>query len=97
MKIEKITHFDIAVEFIKFNLAKDEYDKFEFHKLLLWGTISRIILYALACYNMIWGFKFGGVAQLLVALLCSFMNMTNFVFNIIRMKLKDNGENEEVL
>ena len=95
----KIEHLNICIEYIRFCLSKGKYDCLPIKKLYLMETITRIFLYFLVCYNMICGVSFLGVFELLVALFCSFLNMVNFIYTLLKMlnAFVNEDDNEEVL
>lgn len=87
--MKKPTVFEIAIEFVKFNFSIAPYLGDYIKYLYLMGTISRIMLYSVAVFDLIKDRYFIGIILLMEALFLSYINASNFFCTYMRERLDE--------
>ena len=80
-------------KYIKFCLGKWEYDYFpETNKYIIWGTITRFIVYGIVVFHMVINnklFIITAIYLLFMSLWILFLNLYNFFNNLLREKIDE--------
>jgi hypothetical protein len=80
-------------KYIKFCLGKREYDYFpETNNFIIWGTISRFVIYGVAVFNMVTNHKLfitTAIYLFFTSLWLLFLNLYNFFNNLMREKIDE--------
>lgn len=80
-------------KYIKFCLGKWEYDYFpETNNFIIWGTISRFVVYGVAVFNMVTNHKLfisTAIYIFFTSLWLLFLNLYNFFNNLMREKIDE--------